>query len=293
VTLRKLTPWLLAARPKTLPAAIAPVLVGTALAWHDGVFLWAPALVALVFALLVQIGANYANDYFDFVQGADTEARVGPTRAVAAGLVSPGAMRTGMIVVLALAFVVGLLLVKWGGWALIVVGVVSIMGAIAYTGGPFPLGYKGLGDVFVFVFFGLVAVGFTYYVQAGAFSVTAWILGAAVGALSTNLLVINNYRDVETDRVAGKRTLVVRLGRGFARAQYGAGVILAFGVAAALAVSGTGMALLLPLTMAPFGVTLCILLGKARSRNDFQILLASTAKLLLFYSVLVAAGLVL
>lgn len=289
----KIGAWILAARPKTLPAAIAPVLVGAALAAHDGVFETAPAVICLLFALLIQIGTNFANDYFDFVQGADTEERIGPTRAVAAGLISPAAMRTATILVLVLAFCVGLALVFWGGWWLVAIGLLSIICAVAYTGGPYPLGYNGLGDVFVFIFFGLVAVGFTYYVQAGSFSTVAWLLGAGVGALSTNLLVVNNYRDVDTDRVAGKRTLVVRFGRPVAWTQYCASVLLAFGIPAGLALSGFGVTLFMPLIMTPFAIFLCVLLKRSRTRADFQLVLAQTAKLLLFYSGLVSIGLVL
>ncbi len=159
--------WLAAARPRTLPAAVAPVLVGSALAWRDGVFDARAAGLCLVFGLLVQIGTNFANDYFDFVKGADTAARVGPRRAVAAGLIAPATMRAAMWAVFAAAFASGLGLIVWGGPWLVVIGVASIVCGIAYTGGPWPLGYHGLGDVFVFVFFGLVAVGATYFVQAG------------------------------------------------------------------------------------------------------------------------------
>jgi len=288
----KVAPWILAIRLRTLPAAIAPVLVGTALAAHHGEFDAVPACICLAFALLIQIGANYANDYFDFVQGADTEQRIGPTRAVASGLISPTAMRNATYGVLALAFLVGLSLVYWGGVWLVIIGVLSIFGAIAYTGGPYPLGYNGLGDIFVFLFFGLVAVGFTYYVQAGVFSGTAWLLGAGVGALSTNLLVVNNYRDIDTDRAAGKRTLVVRFGRPAAWRQYCGGVALAFVVPLLLAVSTQVWTLLLPLAMIPLGLFLCILLKRSSSRDDFQLVLAQTAKLLLFYSGLLAVGLV-
>ncbi|WP_309397950.1 1,4-dihydroxy-2-naphthoate polyprenyltransferase [Cerasicoccus maritimus] len=289
----KIGAWILAARPKTLPAAIAPVLVGTALAAHDGVLSVTPALICLAFALLIQVGTNFANDYFDFVQGADTQERIGPTRAVAAGLITPATMKRATIMVLGLAFIVGLSLVYWGGWWLVLVGVLSIICAVAYTGGPYPLGYNGLGDVFVFIFFGLVAVGFTYYVQAGVFSNIAWLLGAGVGALSVNLLVVNNYRDLETDRVAGKRTLVVRLGRAAAWRQYVGSVVLALGIPVGLALRGYGWTMLLPLGMVPLGIFLCILLRRAKSRDDFQLVLAQTAKLLLFYSGLLAVGLVL
>lgn len=287
-----LRPWILAARPKTLPAAVAPVLVGAALAAHDGVFAVLPALICLVFALLIQIGANYANDYYDYVQGADPPERVGPTRAVASGLVSPAVMKRATWAVLTLAFVVGMSLVWWGGWWLVVVGVASVTGALAYTGGPYPLGYHGWGDAFVFVFFGLVAVAFTYYVQAGAFSPAAWWLGAAVGALSTNLLVVNNYRDADTDRVAGKHTLVVRWGRSAARVQYALSVVLALAVPIAMALQGRDWSLLLPVAMAPLGMQLVLRLRRARTRDDFQQVLAWTAQMLLFTSVLIALGLV-
>lgn len=215
--------WWEAARPRTLPAAIAPVLVASALAHTHGLFAITPAVLCLGFALLIQIGTNYANDYYDFKKGADNADRVGPRRAVAAGLISPGAMKRAMVLVFAVAFALGLGLLPFGGWPLLVIGVASIACGVAYTGGPYPLAYHGWGDVFVFVFFGLVAVGATYFVQAGFVATDAWLLGSAIGALSTNILVVNNYRDFETDRAAGKRTLVVRLGRTFARRQFAAG----------------------------------------------------------------------
>lgn len=212
--------WFAASRPRTLPAAVAPVLAASALAWRDGDFTAPAALAALAFALLIQIGTNFANDYYDFVKGADTAERVGPRRAVAAGLVAPATMKRAMIGVFAAAFVTGLTLLGYGGWPLLVIGVASILCGVAYTGGPYPLGYNGLGDVFVFVFFGLVAVCATYFAQAGVVTCDAWVIGAGVGALAANILVVNNYRDVETDAKAGKRTLVVRFGRKFARAQF-------------------------------------------------------------------------
>lgn len=226
--------WVAAARPRTLSAAVAPVLVATALAVHDGVLVVPAAAACLAFALLIQIGTNFANDYFDFVKGADTAERVGPKRAVASGWVAPATMRAAMIAVFALAFGVGLSLLAYGGWPLLIVGVASILGGVAYTGGPYPLGYNGLGDVFVFIFFGLVAVTATYFVQAGTITTNAWILGVGIGALATNILVVNNYRDVETDRKAGKRTTAVRFGRGFARAQFVAAHVVALAVVAEL-----------------------------------------------------------
>jgi 1,4-dihydroxy-2-naphthoate octaprenyltransferase len=230
--------WLGAARPRTLPAAVAPVIVGSALAWRARAFDPAAAAICLAFALLVQIGANFANDYYDFVHGADTGKRVGPRRAVAAGLVAPAVMRRAMALTFGLAFAVGLALVAWGGWWLVALGVVSIASAVAYTGGPFPLGYHGLGDLFVFVFFGLVGVGATYYVQAGTVSLAALQAAVAVGLLIVNILVVNNYRDADTDRAAGKRTLVVRFGRRFARWQLAVSHVGACGILVALAWQG-------------------------------------------------------
>jgi len=227
--------WLAAARPRTLPAALAPVLVGSALALREGRLVAPAALACLAFALLVQVGTNFANDYFDFIKGADTSARVGPRRAVAAGLVRPAVMRTVMLGVFAAAFLTGLTLLPYGGWPLLVLGVASIASGLAYTGGPWPLGYHGLGDVFVFIFFGLVAVGATYFVQTGRLSPAALVAGAGVGLLATNILLVNNYRDADTDARADKRTLVVRLGRPFARAHFTGSLMLALAVPPVLA----------------------------------------------------------
>lgn len=220
--------WIGATRPRTLPAAIAPVLVGSALAWQMGAFRILPATLCLIFALLAQIAANFSNDYFDYVKGADTSTRVGPRRAVASGLISPAAMKTASIAVCVLAFLEGLCLIPFGGWPLLIVGILSILCALAYTGGPYPLGYNGLGDLFVFIFFGLIAVCATTYVQAAVIPLQAFPAAVAIGALTANILVANNYRDVETDRVAGKRTLVVRFGRGFARLQFVASHLIGF-----------------------------------------------------------------
>jgi 1,4-dihydroxy-2-naphthoate octaprenyltransferase len=227
--------WLAASRPRTLPAAVAPVLLGSALAWRAGHFVAPAAGGCLAFALLVQIGTNFANDYFDFIKGADTPARVGPRRAVAAGLVRPAVMRNVMLVVFGAAFLVGLTLLHYGGWPLLVIGVASIVSGVAYTGGPWPLGYHGLGDVFVFVFFGLVAVGATCFVQTGRVTAATLVAAAGVGALATNILLVNNYRDADTDARADKRTLVVRLGRPFARGQFTASLALALAVPVGLA----------------------------------------------------------
>jgi 1,4-dihydroxy-2-naphthoate octaprenyltransferase len=219
----------MAARPKTLPAAAAPVFIGAGLAAHDGVFVALPAVAALAGALLIQIGTNLANDYYDFLRGSDTADRVGPVRVTQAGLLSPDDVWRGTVASLGAAFLVGVYLVSVGGWPIVIVGLASLVCAVAYTGGPFPLGYHGLGDLFVFVFFGLVAVGGTYWVQAFALPADALLAGAGVGALSTAILVANNLRDLDTDAAAGKRTLAVRLGRRGSQIEYA--LLLAVGLA--------------------------------------------------------------
>jgi 1,4-dihydroxy-2-naphthoate octaprenyltransferase len=196
------------------------VLIGAGLARYHGVFAPLPALAALVGALLIQIATNLANDYYDFARGADTEARVGPVRVTQAGLISPGAVKRGMIVALLCALAVGTYLVWVGGWPIVVIGLTSLACAVGYTAGPYPLAYHGLGDFFVFVFFGLVAVSGTVYVQALELIPESLWAGAGVGALSTAILVVNNLRDRETDARVGKRTLAVRIGVRASRAQY-------------------------------------------------------------------------
>lgn len=220
--------WAMAARPKTLPAAAAPVLAATGLAIGDGVFRPVPALAALLAALLLQIGANLANDVFDFQRGADTEERLGPARVTAEGLLTPGQVQAGMWAVFALAALLGVYLTAVAGWPVLLIGVLAILAAIGYTGGPFPLGYYGLGDLFVFLFFGLAAVGGTYFVQAGTFSPRAVWASIPMGLLTVAILVVNNLRDIDTDRAAGKHTLAVRLGKTGTRREYVACLLVAF-----------------------------------------------------------------
>ena len=286
--------WLEATRPRTLPAAVSPVVVGSALAWHAGKFDGVAAGLCLLFALLIQIGTNFANDYYDFVKGADSAERVGPRRAVAAGLVKPETMRAAMIAVFAVAFVGGLSLIAWGGPWLLAVGVASIACGVAYTGGPWPLGYNGLGDVFVFVFFGLVAVGATFFVQAGEITFDALLAGAAIGLLAANILVVNNYRDAETDAAAGKRTLVVRFGRGFARRQFEFSLIVALVIPVVFfARGGYGAWCLLPLLVGPVTWGHARRLRKSETPAERIALLGDTGKLLAGYAVLFSAGAVL
>lgn len=212
--------WLLAIRPRTLPAAAAGVVMGSALAWMDGSFQLLPAVVALGVALLLQIGSNVANDVYDFERGTDTSERQGPLRVTQAGLLTPAQIKRGMWIIFGLAAVLGLYLVFLRGWVVVWIGLVAILAAITYTGGPFPFGYYGLGDLFVFVFFGPVAVVGTYFVQTGSVSAAAWWMSLPIGLLVTAILVVNNLRDLENDRKAGKRTLAVRLGERGARLEY-------------------------------------------------------------------------
>ena len=213
--------WWLAIRPKTLPAATAPVLVGTAHAFREGRFAALPALAALVGALLIQIVSNLANDYFDFKKGADTDERLGPPRVTQQGLISERGVLTGLALCILLAVLVGCYLVWIGGWPIVAVGAASLLCALAYTAGPYPLGYNGLGEVFVFGFFGPIAVAGTVYVQSLRWEPLAALAGVPIGLLCANILVVNNVRDFETDAKAGKRTLAVRFGREFGVRLYG------------------------------------------------------------------------
>lgn len=283
--------WLEAARPKTLPAAVIPVLVGSALALRVGAFDWRPASLCLVFALLVQIGTNFANDYSDFLKGADREDRLGPRRAVASGLVSARTMAAATGLTFLAAFVAGLSLTIWGGWVLLPIGLLSLLFGWAYTAGPYPLAYHGLGDVFVFVFFGLVAVGGTTYVMTRAVDATVLLAAVPVGLLATNILVVNNYRDMETDARAGKRTTVVRFGRGFARAQYALSFAIAYAVPGVLALVRQSPLLALPLVSVPLALPLVRELAASDGGPALNALLARTAKALLVFGVLWAAAL--
>ena len=285
--------WIGAARPRTLPAAIAPVLVGSALAWQSGAFHPVAAGLCLGFALLVQIGTNFANDYYDFIRGADTAERVGPQRAVAAGLVRPETMRRAMVAVFVASFGVGLGLIAWGGPWLLGVGVASIACGICYTGGPWPLAYLGLGDIFVFIFFGLVAVGGTYCVQVGRLTADAVLAGVPVGLLAANILVVNNYRDVETDAVANKRTLVVRFGRAAARAQFNLSLLVAFAIPVVFVARGLGAGCLLPILLGPLGWVHSRRLRESKAAGELIQLLGATGKFLALYAILFAGGLLL
>jgi 1,4-dihydroxy-2-naphthoate octaprenyltransferase len=285
--------WVLAIRPKTLPAATAPVLVGSACAAAVDSFRAGPAVAALAGALLLQIGANLANDVLDFERGADSHDRLGPTRAVQAGLLGAAAVRTATALVFAAALAVGVYLTAVAGWPVVVIGLASMVAAVAYTGGPYPLGYNGLGDLAVMVFFGFVAVCGTAYVQALRVPAIAWWAAVPVGALVTAILVVNNLRDLDTDRAAGKRTLAVRLGRRGAIAEYVVLVMAAFAVPVALvATRRLGTWGLLPLLAIPLAVPLAVRVARVRGRPLNQAL-ARTAQLVFVHGALFAAGIAL
>ena len=282
---------MLAARPKTLWAAVAPVLMGTAMAYGGGGFHAVSACCALVGAVLIQVGANFANDYFDHVKGADTPDRLGPTRVTQTGLVSPQTMRWAMALTFLLACLPGLYIVVRGGWVFVVIGAASILAAVLYTAGPYPLGYLGLGDVFVLVFFGPVAVGGTYYVQALEVNANVLLAGVAAGLFSVAILTVNNLRDIDQDRHAGKRTLPVRFGRTFAKAEY-VGALLVGGLAipAALALrSGHGFAMLSAAVLPAALPTVRTVLTRADG-PALNGALAATGKLLLVFALLFSVG---
>ncbi len=286
--------WGLAIRPATLPAAAAPVLVGTACAFHAGGFALGPAVACLLGALFIQIGTNFANDVFDYEKGADGADRIGPTRAVAAGLVSPRAMKVATAVAFGLATVCGVYLTAVAGWGVVAIGVASILSGLAYTGGPYPLAYHGLGDVFVLVFFGFVAVCATAFVQAGTVPASAWLAAAGVGALTTGILAVNNLRDRETDVNAGKHTLAVLLGRRGALTEYF--LLLAVGAAAPVALVVlrlAGPVALLPLVSLPLFVRAGHGILTAADGPAFNRVLKATGQLVMVYGVLFAAGLAL
>lgn len=283
--------WWLAARPATLPASLVPVAVGTAVAVAEGRARALPALAALATALALQIGANLANDVHDFERGADTDARRGPTRATQAGWIAPAAMRRAAIGAFAAAALCGAPLVYWGGWPIALLGVLAIAAGWLYTGGPAPLGYHGLGDLLVFVFFGLVGVAGTHYVQVGALSALALAASLPVACLATAILVVNNLRDIETDRAAGKRTLAVRLGPGVTRRYYALLLAAGFAVPLGLWLGGrAGPLVLLPLLTAPVAWRLARGVADASADAGLNAALADTARLEARFGLLLAVG---
>jgi len=274
--------WLMAARPRTLSAAVSPVLVGTAIAHRAGALRPLPALLALLASLFIQIGTNFANDYSDFKRGADAN-RLGPQRVTQSGLVAPGTVKLAAWIAFGISGVLGIGLAALSGWPVIAIGVASVAAGWLYTGGPWPLGYHGLGDLFVFVFFGLVATCGTAYAQALFVPHEAWVAGAAVGSLATAILVVNNLRDRQADAKVGKNTLAVKLGAAPSRAQYVVLVVAPFALALLL---GTAWPLLALVAAIPALRTVLKEEGAALNRG-----LGQTARLQILYSVLLTAGL--
>ncbi len=276
--------WILAARLRTLPAAIAPVLLGWSICDNRHTL---AAFAALMGAILIQIATNFANDYFDFVNGADTDDRVGPTRATQAGLIQPHHMKWAFIITFALTLPIIAYLTVRGGMPVVWIGITSIASGILYTGGPKPLGYMGLGDIFVFIFFGPVAVAGTEYVQSLTWSVNGLLLGAACGLLSTAILVVNNLRDRETDAVVGKNTLAVRFGETFARIEYSLCFVLTLGILIHFALQRpwAWLALLSLIPSLPLQRSMWTESGRALDPN-----LGKTARIMVLFSILFSIG---
>jgi 1,4-dihydroxy-2-naphthoate octaprenyltransferase len=284
----------MASRPATLPAAAVPVIVGAGVAVSEGAhFRSIVFLATLICALLIQIGTNFANDYSDFHRGADHEGRLGPVRVTQSGLISQEQVRLGIIVAFGLAVIIGAGLAWIGGWPILVIGVASVLAGLAYTGGPFPFGYYALGDIFVFVFFGLVAVAGTAYLQLGEWNRFSLLMAVPVGLLVTNILVVNNLRDLPTDRAAGKRTLAVVTGDRATRIQYTFFALAAFAIPVVVAVTDARhRPLLLTLAVLPMALGLIQKILKGTAGRDLNKILKKTGKLLFFFGVLLAIGVI-
>lgn len=283
--------WILASRPHTLPAAAAPVIIGTAMAAEAGGFHLLSCLSALAGALLIQIATNFANDYYDFKKGADEGERLGPTRATQAGLINPHSMRTAMILTFTLAIIIGVYLVWRGGWPIVIIGLSSVLFGVMYTGGPYPLGYNGLGELFVLIYFGPVAVGGTYYVQTLDINSVVLIAGLSPGLFSVAILTINNLRDISNDLRTGKRTLAVRFGKTFARYEY----LLTLKIATLVPLGlwfVTGQHALAIISMATFIVAIrpSMTVFTFKDGHELNKVLETTGKLLLLYSLLFSVG---
>ncbi len=286
--------WLLTGRPKTLSASVVPVTVGSALAWSVGSASWAVFFACLVGAVAIQVGTNFANDVFDFKKGADTQARVGPARAVAAGWLSSHDVLKGMVFAFLVAALAGAYLVHLRGWPMVLVGVLSVLSGVLYTAGPYPLAYLGLGDVFVFVFFGVVAVVGTAFAHTGDLFFGALLCSLPVGALSTAILVVNNMRDRHTDAAANKRTLAVRFGRRFTLIEDAVLLMMAYLSLPLLvwAVDGVSGWVLLPLATLPMAVRQFRDVSRLEGASLNQTL-AQTGGLHLAFGLLLSVGLVL
>ena len=285
--------WILAARPKTLAAAATPVLLGCALAYTDGIFQWIPAILCFLFAFSMQIDANFINDYYDYLKGSDREDRLGPERACAQGWITLSAMKKGMIFITLLSCFWGLLLLKYCGLEMIPVGLLCVLFAFLYTAGPYPLAYHGWGDVLVIVFFGFVPVGCTYYTMAHDWTWNVTIACAACGLVSDLLLMLNNYRDREQDKISGKRTLVVRFGEPAGRWAYLVLGILAVGLCSFYAFNGYLIASLLPILFLILHFTTWREMIRIYQGKELNIVLGKTARNIVGFGLLLSLGLIL
>ena len=292
-TLTKSGAWILASRPRTLAAAVMPVVVGSAIAVNDNKFQPIAAMVALLCSLLIQIGTNLVNDLFDFLKGSDKKERIGPLRAAAAGLLTRQELTLGIYFTFGLSFLFGLYLVSLGGVFILIIGLVSIFAGITYTAGPFPLAYNGMGDIAVFIFFGFIGTVGTYYVQANEIKAMAFWSSVPVGALITNILVVNNYRDREEDHSNGKRTLAVIFGERFTRFQYLFFMILSYAILFVVYLTfKKSLLIFLPLLSLPQSIKLIRMIFTLRGK-ELNKTLELTAKLSAIYGLLFAAGIVL
>jgi 1,4-dihydroxy-2-naphthoate octaprenyltransferase len=282
--------WLLASRPKTLLAAVVPVLVGGAFALADKKFSPTATFIALFCSLCIQIGTNFTNDLYDFLKGADTTERIGPIRVLNAGLITKKEMRNAILIVFGSAFFAGLYLVWLGGLPILIIGLLSIMAGYIYTAGPYPLAYNGLGDLFSFAFFGVVGTTGTYFVNTLHWSPIALQASIPVGTLITAILVVNNYRDIEQDAAAGKRTLAVKFGKRFTEIEYIVLLITAFVVPVILvAVNGLSLWLLLPFASLPLAFRMVSLLFTLEGQ-ELNKLLELTAKFSALFGLLFSIG---
>ncbi len=292
-TISKLDAWILASRPRTLAAAVMPVIVGSSIAINDSVFHPIAALVALLCSLLIQIGTNLVNDLFDFLHGSDKKDRVGPQRATASGLLTKYEMKVGIFFTFGLSFILGLYLVYLGGIFILLIGIFSILAGIVYTAGPFPLAYNGLGDIAVFIFFGFIGTVGTYYVQANEITAMVFWSSIPVGALITNILVVNNYRDREEDHSNGKNTLAVIFGEKFARMQYVFFMVVSYAILFVVYFTfKKSLLIFLPLLSLPLSIKLIRMIFTLRGR-ELNKTLELTAKLSALYGLLFAAGILL
>ena len=284
--------WIIASRPKTLTAAISPVILGSSLAYYDGYFNPILFVIIIFAATLIQIGTNFSNDLFDYLRGTDNIDRLGPDRALQKGLFTKSEIQRAIIIIFSTAIFFGFYLAYIGGLPIIIIGLLSIFFGIIYTGGPYPLAYNGLGDIFVFLFFGLVAVSGTYYLYSGVFSMNSIILGACSGSISTAILVVNNLRDIDNDRKYGKRTLAVCFGKKITKLEYFFLIIIAYVIPIYISyILGNKSSIYILYFTLPIAVRL-ILEVYFKEDSYLNQTLENTAKLLLLYTILFSFGII-